>query len=279
MGFIKEKIKEYYDLKPEKEYKEGLISPSMLGGCPRVMWYTLKGVKKTTPPDTNAQQNFRVGHLWEAQISEYLYELGHLVYWWIDGMTERFIDKSKWGDTLRTDKWVDEDLGVAGTPDQVFIQDGKYVLLDTKTSSQDSARYIAPLSDEEYWSTKGSKYRLQLGAYLLMAKRRYEMGLEKHKISYGKLVIISKDNGIIIKEPVLFLDAKLEKDVTDRINYLRSFINSNEIPPCECIIDSEHNRGKWMVSYCDYGDVDSIKPNSKKRMVPTRCCEAHINSK
>jgi ATP-dependent exoDNAse (exonuclease V) beta subunit len=99
-------------------------------------------------------------------------------------MSERFIDKTKWGDTLRTDKWVDEELGVAGTPDQVFIQDDKYVLLDTKTTSQDSARYIAPISDEEYWLTKGSRYRLQLGTYLVMAKRRYEIGLEKYKIDY-----------------------------------------------------------------------------------------------
>lgn len=284
MGFIKEHIKEYYDNKPDKEYKEGLLSPSMLGGCPRCMYYSLKGIKQTTPPDANAKMNFEVGNLWEAKISDILHELGFLVHWWIDGQSPRFVDENEWNGVIRHDKWVDEELGVAGTPDQIILQDGKYVLLDTKTQSQDSNKFFFKgkgedtqmISEEEYWATKGRSYRLQLGCYMLMAKRRYEQGLEKHKIDYGKLVIISKDNGGIIFEPCLFYSKELEKDVIDRINYLRSFILNNEIPPCECIVENEYNRGKWMVSYCNYGDVSSIQPNYKKRLVPTVCCNINV---
>lgn len=288
MGFIKEAIKQYYDSKPDKEYKEGLISPSMLGGCPRCMYYTLKGIKQTTPPDANAKMNFEVGHIVEAKISDIMCDLDLLVSWWVDGQSKRLYNPEFWDNKIRTDKWVDEELGVAGTPDQVYLQDGRYVLLDTKTQSQDSNKFFFKpfinsdgkketrmITDDEYWSSKGYAYRLQLGCYMYMQRRRYELGLEKYKVDYGKLVIISKDNGGIIMEPCLFYDAQLEKDVIDRINYLRSFIGGNEVPPCECTVESAYNMYRWMVSYCNYGDVNSRQPNSKKRMVSTKCCEAH----
>ena len=275
MGYIKDKIKEYYSIKPTKTYEHGLISPSMLGGCPRVMYYKIKGIPETTPPDTNALMNFEVGNMWEANISNYLENLKILIHWWIDGQQVRLINENEWTPgVLRKDKWIDEELGVAGTLDQIYLQDNKTVLLDTKTQSEGKAKYVAKLTDEEYWNTDGYGYRLQLGCYMLMAKRRFEKGLEKFKVDYGKLVLISKDNGFIFKEPCLFYDEKLERDVIERINYLRSFINNNEIPPCECnIVDHVHNKGMWKVSFCRYGVVDSIQPNSKKRNVPTKCCQ------
>lgn len=265
MGYIKKIAEQYYSNKPHKEYKDKLISPSMLGGCPRVQYYKLNGIKETTPPDTNAQLNFEVGNIWEAKIAEFLDEQGLLIYWWNEGQSDRMlVNESKWKAELRKDKWVDEELGVAGTPDAMFKQDGKNVLLDVKTMKAKSASYIAEESDKEYW--EGHKqYKLQLGLYLLLNKRRVEQGLESVLCDYGKLVIISKDTGAIIKEPCLFLSDELIKEIEDEIKSLRQYLDSNEIPPCTC--------EGWMVNYCNYGVVESIKPNRQGKPVPMKCCE------
>lgn len=265
MGFIKEVAKKYYESKPKKEYKEKLISPSMLGGCPRVQYYKLNGIPETTPPDTNAQLNFDVGNLWEAKVAELLDEQGLLVYWWNEGQSKRMeVNKESWTGTLRTDKWEDLELGVAGTPDIVFKQNDKVVLLDVKTMKAAGASYIAEESDEEYW--EGHKqYKFQLGLYLILNKRRFEKGLETVKCDYGKLVIISKDNGAIIKEPCLFMSDELEKEIMDEINSLKGYLSSGTVPPCLC--------EGWMVNYCNYGVVSSIKPNKQKKLVPTKCCQ------
>lgn len=264
MGYIKETVKKYYDNKPKKEFKDKLISPSMLGGCPRVQYFKLNGIPETTPPDTNAQMNFEVGNIWEAKIAEFLDEQKILIYWWNEGQSDRMaVDETKWSGTLRKDKWEDLELGVAGTPDIVFKQNKMNVLLDVKTMKAKSASYIAEDSDEDYWK-EHKQYRLQLGLYLLLNKRRYEQGLETVKTDYGKLVIISKDTGAIIKEPCLFMTLELEKEIMDEINSLREYLNSGKIPPCNC--------EGWMVNYCNYGVVESIKPNKQKKLVPTECC-------
>lgn len=268
MGFIKKIAEEYYKSKPKKEYKDKLISPSMLGGCPRVQYYKLNGITETTPPDTNAQLNFDVGNLWEAKIAEFLDEQGLLIYWWNEGQSKRMeVNKDNWTGTLRQDKWEDLELGVAGTPDIIFRQENKNVLLDVKTMKAMAANYIAEESDLEYW--EGHKqYKFQLGLYLLLNKRRFEKGLETVKCDYGKLVIISKDTGAIIKEPCLFMSDELEKEILSEISSLQKYLNAGELPPCTC--------ESWMVNYCNYGVVESIKPNKQKKPVPTQCCK--INS-
>ncbi len=265
MGYIKEIAKKYYENKPKKEYKDKLISPSMLGGCPRVQYYKLNGIEETTPPDTNAQLNFEVGNIWEAKIAEFLDEQGLLIYWWNEGQSERMsVNETKWKGTLRKDKWEDLELGVAGTPDIVFKQKEMNVLLDVKTMKAKSANFIAEDSDDDYWK-EHKQYRLQLGLYLMLNKRRFEQGLETIKCDYGKLVIISKDTGAIIKEPCLFLTEELEKEVLSEIDSLRQYLNNKEIPPCAC--------EGWMVNYCNYGVIESIKPNKQKKPVPTECCK------
>lgn len=265
MGYIKELVSNYYDKKPKKDMTHKMVSPSMLGGCPRVAWFKANGIPETTPPDVHAQMNFEVGNLWEAKMSEYLDVEGKLIYWWNEGQSPRMqVDPTKWNATLRTDAWVDEELNLRGTPDQFIEENGNYCLLDTKTMKDDAAKYIAHLSNEEYFATKGYGYKLQLGAYLILNKRRYEAGLEEHLARYGKLVIISKDNGHIIKEPVLFLTPELEQEVLDKVAYIDSCIKSVTPPPCTC--------EGWMVEYCNYGDISSMAPNKKKKVVPTRCC-------
>lgn len=269
MGYIKDIAKEYYKNKPKKEYKDKLISPSMLGGCPRVQYFKLNGIPETTPPDTNAQMNFEVGNIWEAKIAEFLDEIGLLTYWWNEGQSERMtVNTDKWTGTLRQDKWEDLELGVSGTPDIVFKQKDKNVLLDVKTMKAKSASYIAEDSDDKYWEDH-KQYKLQLGLYLLLNKRRFEQGLETVLCDYGKLVIISKDTGAIIKEPCLFMSAELEKEILEEIKSLRAYLDSGELPPCNC--------EDWMVAYCNYGVIDSIKPNKQKKPVPTRCCEGIDN--
>jgi hypothetical protein len=270
MGYIKDIAKEYYTSKPAKEYKDKLISPSMLGGCPRVQYYKLNGISETTPPDTNAQLNFDVGNLWEAKIAEFLDVSKVLIYWWNEGQSERMsVNKDKWVGELRNDKWEDLELGVAGTPDIVYKQNDKNVLLDVKTMKAKSASYIATDSDEDYWK-EHKQYRLQLGLYLILNHRRFDAGLEKVKCDYGKLCIISKDTGAIIKEPCLFLSKELEDEVYAEIKSLREYLDSNKIPPCTC--------EGWMTGYCSYGSIDSIKPNKQGKPVPTKCCE-HISNK
>lgn len=265
MGYIKDIAKEYYKNKPKKEYEDKLISPSMLGGCPRVQYFKLNGIEETTPPDTNAQMNFEVGNIWEAKIAEFLDEQKLLIYWWNEGQSERMsVDISKWNGTLRKDKWKDIELGVSGTPDIMFKQNDKNVLLDVKTMKAKSASYIAEDTDDEYWNAH-KQYKLQLGLYLLLNKRRYEAGLETVLCDYGKLVIISKDTGAIIKEPCLFMSDKLEKEILDEIVSLRKYLDSGKVPPCTC--------ENWMVAYCNYGVIDSIKPNKQGKPVPTKCCE------
>lgn len=265
MGYIKELINSYYEKKPKKDMTHKMVSPSMLGGCPRVAWFKANGVEETTPPDTNAQMNFEVGNLWEAKISEYLDEEGKLVYWWNEGQTARMkVNPEGWKAELRTDAWIDEELNVRGTPDQFIKEGDNYCLLDTKTMKDDAAKYIAHLSNEEYFATKGYNYKLQLGLYLVLNKRRYQAGLEKYLANYGKLVIISKDNGHIIKEPVLFLTEELEREVLEKVSFMNSCIHSTTPPVCTC--------EGWMVEYCNYGHVDSMAPNKKKKVVPTRCC-------
>jgi hypothetical protein len=265
MGYIKDKAKEYYENKPDKVYQNEYISPSMLGGCPRVMYYRLKGKKATTPPDCNAMMNFEVGNLWEAKIAEILDELGLLIYWWNEGQSKRMKQSKRyWKGELRDDKWVDDTLKVAGTPDIVFKQSDKNVLLDVKTMKAGSADYIVNDSDEEFWASH-KQYKLQLGLYLMLNKSRVEAGTETVLCDYGKLCIISKDTGAIIKEPCLFMNDNLRQEIVDEINKARKYLVTNEVPPCTC--------EGWQVAYCSYGTVDSIKPNKQKKPVPTRCCE------
>ena len=266
MGYIKEIAIKYYENKPKKEYKNKLISPSMLGGCPRVQYYKLNGTPETTPPDTNAQMNFEVGNIWEAKIAEFLDEQGLLISWWNEGQSARMmVDSKNWtAGTLRQDKWEDLELCVAGTPDIVYRQNEMNVLLDVKTMKASSASYIAKDSDEDYWK-EHKQYRLQLGLYLLLNQRRFKQGLETIECNYGKLVIISKDTGAIIKEPCLFMTPELEKEIMDEIASLRGYLNKGEVPPCLC--------DGWMVNYCNYGVVESIKPNKQKKPVPMECCK------
>ena len=67
---IKEVLENWVVNLPPKEYKH--LSPSSLGGCPRVHYFKLRDVPMTTPPKASALLNFQVGFLWETIFEEAL---------------------------------------------------------------------------------------------------------------------------------------------------------------------------------------------------------------
>lgn len=274
MSQFKKVIQQYYIKQPERQYNDMMLSASMLGGCPRVSYAKLRGVKATTPPGPGALQNFEVGNVTEAVIARALDRTGLLLHWWTDsqryGATFQKID---WDGNLRDDQWVDEELFVKGTPDIVAQSPDKksVVLIDVKTSSTHSMRIITrKLKNGTFWSEENG-YRWQLGLYLLMAKRRLETGLEQFEVDYGKLIIIDKNNGSVIAEPTLFLDEALETEITNRLEYLKALMEGEEIPPCDCNVGWKKNFG---TAYCSYGVLESMHKNKKGMLVPTRCCDA-----
>ena len=275
---------------PEKTYPEKMLSPSMLGGCARVMYYKLNGVEMTTPPNTGAIQNFQVGHSFEQALAGWLKDAGVLDKWWIDGQ-RKDISFEQWGDFVTTEKWLPPELHLAGSPDIIYeftyeqmqniakelgffddmevkpFKGTQRILLDAKTQKDSSARFcIAAMKKGTYWEeNEGQEY--QLGSYLVMGEY-----LEKN-LNYGQLGIFSKDNGSIIACPTLILDEKLAKKIKDRCDYLWGFIERDELPPCECGLTP---RTKWQIQYCNYGVKETMAPNSKKLVVPTECCKVEL---
>lgn len=272
MAIFKEVIEKHYKSKPKKKYDGMMPSASMLGACPRASYAKLKNVRETTPPDVHAQQNFEVGNVTEAVIARALDQQELLISWWTDSQQygARF-HKEDWNGDLREDEWIDKELGIKGTPDIIAKSKDDIVLVDVKTASTKSTSFtLRKIKKGTFWE-ESLGYKYQLGCYLLLTKRRYEAGLEQVCPDYGKLVIIDKNNGSIIAEPTLFLDEALEVEIINRIEYLNALFAQDELPPCDC--DSGWKK-YFGVAYCSYGVLESIKPNSKKKMVPTQCCDA-----
>jgi hypothetical protein len=273
MGEIKEVIKGYYKNKPPRITEGKYPSASMLGGCPRVAWCKHKGIIPFTPPNTNALQNFEVGNVTEAVIARALDNANILHSWWTDSQDYgATFNQKDWKGQLREDTWVDEELGVTGTPDLICDINGQKVLVDVKTASTKSTGYtISKIKKGIFWNeTIG--YKLQLACYMLLAKRRHEKGEEDFTPDYGKLVIIDKNVGSIIAEPALMYSGELEHEVKMRIEYLNKIFqeDSPEVVPCTCNTGWMKN---WGSQYCDYGDITTIAPNSKKKLVPHSCCD------
>ena len=254
-------------------------SASMLGACPLASYAKLKGVKETTPPDVHALQNFEVGNVTEAVIAKAMDEAGVLHSWWTDSQNygATYLQKD-WKGKLRDDMWFDEKLNITGTPDMLCKINNQNVLVDVKTASTKSVPFtLSKIKKGTYWE-ESLGYKYQLGCYLLLCKKRYEAGLEDFLPSYGKLVIIDKNVGAIIAEPTLILDDALEVEITNRIEYLNTLFQEDNIEniPCDCAIGWKKYFG---VAYCNYGVKESIMPNSKKKMCPTRCCDINYFKK
>ncbi len=248
-------------------------SASMLGACPLASYARLKGVPQTTPPDVHALQNFEVGNVTEAVMAKAMDEANVLLDWWTDSQNYgATYNQDDWKGNLRDDMWFDEELNVTGTPDMLCKINDKNVLVDVKTASTKSVPFtLRKIKKGIYWE-ESLGYKYQLACYMLLHKRRFEKGLEKVKMDYGKLVIIDKNIGNIIAEPTLFLDEALEAEIINRIAYINALFKA-DIPeeiPCDCATGWKRFFG---VAYCNYGVVESIQPNKQKRMCPTRCCD------
>ena len=273
MGEFKKVIEEYYDKKPKKEYKGITPSASMLGACPFSSYARLMGVEETTPPDVHALQNFEVGNVTEAVMAKAMDEANVLHSWWTDSQNYgATYSQDDWDGILRDDMWFDKELNVTGTPDMLCRINDQNVLVDVKTASTFSTSFtMKKMKKGNFWE-ESLGYKYQLGCYILLCKRRYEAGLEDFMPDYGKLVIINKNDGAIIAEPTLFLDEALELEIINRIEYLNKIFKAGKLDeiPCDCASGWKKYFG---VAYCNYGVPESIMPNKKKKMCPTRCCD------
>lgn len=279
MGEIKQVIEKYYSVRPNKKYHNMYPSASMLGACPRASFMKLIGIPETTPPDVHAMQNFEVGNVTEAVVARALDNSGKLIDWWTDSQNYgATYHQENWKGNLRDDMWIDETLKFSGTPDLTFQSDkNESILVDVKTASTKSIPFtLKKIKAGTFWEDSLG-YKYQLGGYLLVQKLRYAAKLEKYLCKYGKILIIDKNVGAIIAEPTLLLDASLEIEIRNRIEYLHNIFNdalkNGSIPPCDCNSGWKKYFG---VAYCSYGDKSSILPNSKKKLVPTKCCDPEL---
>jgi len=227
------------------------IHASSLGGCPRVHYWKIKGLKETTPPETGALMNFKMGDVWEETI-----------FPMIDGLDGVKVHHHK-GET-----WSDKELNLYGTPDFTVEMDGKKVIVDAKTVNSKWFNYTESrykkvertgISRNDFLLAENHHYAIQQGCYLLLAKR---MGL---KYDHARLLFVNKDNSFVGWEVEIYLTEELEKEILDRIKYLNACLEMDKLPRCEC--------EGWKVGYCDFGVVETRETNSTKKVVNTSCCD------
>lgn len=229
------------------------ISPSQLGKCHRAHYYKIKHIEPLIRPTKGALANFQVGFLWEELIKQAL-------------------ESQKIPFTYQ-DEFYDPELNMKGSSDFIVaapdaIIDGTEInwkttegtMWDSKTMASMWFKYRqSKKKRNQYdWWEENYGYVIQQGAYLLMAKR---LG---YKVDKAVLVFISKDDGFIGEELTILLTPKLEAEVMKRVTELNGYLKRDEVPPCTC--------EGWLVSYCDYGNPNSLEPNAKKKMVATQCC-------
>lgn len=217
------------------------ISPSLLGGCMRRHYYEIKHIPHTTPPSPGALVNFQMGFLYEQLMEKALEDSG-LDY------------KSQW-------HLEDEELNLSGTLDFALhdLETDEWEVVDTKTESILAAGYRK--REKTTFLEGHDNYVIQLGTYIMMLRRK------GFNCSRGRFVTITKDNGMI-EEHHLSYTPELEERIMARINKLNQHLKDGTVPDCEC--------SGWEINYCAYGDVDSIKPNSKGKLVPTKCCSLEL---
>lgn len=226
-----------------KSYVENLepkvsttLSPSTLGHCPRTQLLRYRGVKSTTPPDEATLINFQVGFAWELIIKKALDEQG-IEY--------------KFQVPLES-----KELNLAGTADFLIKQPDGVVVVDAKTMRSKWFWYLAKTNKD--FLTQNPEYRMQLGAYVLMAR---ENGLEPLR---GQLAFISKDDGMIWREVSVELTPELETEIRARCQMLNNLIKSGDLPPCEC--------EGWKVGYCPMGNPNTKIKNAKGKLINSECC-------
>ena len=225
--------------KPDKVITR--ISPSQLGKCHRAHFFKIKQIERTIRNTPSELANFELGFIWEQIIKQALDEQGVKYSY--------------------QDKFVDIELNMEGSSDFIIGDPTQEAYMyDPKTMASKWFWYLEAKKKKGQYDPKTEHYSyfIQQGAYLLMAKRR---GWHIHN---SQLVFISKDDSIIGAEVDIQLTPALEKEVLKRINDLNNYLERDILPPCTC--------DGWLVGYCDYGNPNTMKPNSKGRMSATECC-------
>jgi hypothetical protein len=240
-------LKEYVQKKPDKIYTG--ISPSSLGGCMRSHYWKIKGMKASTPPTPGALVNFQMGHIWEAMMARAYDERGLLVKWFQDG-----VDKP----------WLDEDTGLSGTPDFLVYNSTDFdkreiIINDSKTVNSAFFNY-AKTKPFEVWVADNMAYVYQQVSYIILARKNGYPQLDKAVLSFA-----SKDDSYIALEFEITATPQLIMQVKSRAWDLKGYLDRNELPPCSC--------EGWKVGYCNYGNPFTQKPNTKKKLVNTECCQ------
>lgn len=246
-------LRGYMENQPPKKYE--YISPSSLGSCMRSHFYKLKGIEATTPPNYGAMVNFQIGRLWEDFIAKAYQEQGKLVKHFQDG-----VDKP----------WVDTKLGFGGTPDIIaFDDDGEQVIVDAKTQRSEWFQYCkrdVARGGFDKWVRDNSNYVYQQVCYMLLARKNGYPEMRRAVLSFA-----SKDDGYVGMELEITLTTDLASLVLERIKALRSYVDNDVLPPCEC--------EGWKVGYCDYGNPLTRATNKKGKEVNTQCCNEELFNK
>lgn len=232
-------LEEWVQNLPAKEYEH--LSPSSLGGCPRVHYWKIKGRQPTTPPSPRALLNFQLGFLWEDI--------------WQKALEWKGVNfKSQ-------ESFYDKDLNIGGTCDFLIeVDDGKWEIWDSKTQASKWFWYIqSRIKRGEYDEYKEEyQYILQQAAYIYLARKA---GYD----TTAKLAYISKDDGFVGKITDVYLTPEIEHELKERCNYMNLCLASNQLPECTC--------ENWKIGYCNYGDVETREKNKTGKVVNTVCCQ------
>lgn len=220
------------------------ISPSMIGRCMRTHYWAIKGLQQTTVPNPGAILNFQVGFLWEKIVADALRE-----------------NKTPF---LEQYKMYDEVLNVEGTLDFAPIVDIPSLELevwDSKTEGMMAMQYRK--REHHTFFEHHPEYAQQLTTYAILLER------QGFNVKRGRFGIIIKDNGAVFEESMTFTD-EMKRTVMNRIIRLNEYLKADKLPPCEC--------AGWQVGYCNFGDVDTQAPNSKGKIINTKCCSEDLET-
>jgi hypothetical protein len=233
-------LEEWVSNLPPKQYKH--LSPSSLGGCPRVHYYKIKGVKQTTPPSAKALLNFQVGFLWEK-------------------LWENALEWSGTDYQIQV-PFYDSGLNLGGTCDFLVKNNDQWEIWDSKTQNSKWFWYIQnQIRSGKYDELKEEHdYIIQQACYIILAN------LNGYDVKEAKLAYISKNDGYVGKITTVQLTPDIVTEVTDRCKYMNHCLENNISPDCEC--------KDWKVGYCCYGVPESRYKSKTGKIINKECCEA-----
>jgi hypothetical protein len=217
---VQKVIDEYVEFLQGQKQRDGSITMSQLGHCPRQV--LLRYNKKSARPDDPRQLRvFEVGFLFE-----------------------RFVmDALRWKGVLFAEQIPVEYRGIKGTADGVLldIDEAKKVLFDAKSVHSGSFKYVGKQDNE--------RYEYQLGGYLFAMLKK-----EPDLTSTPRLVYVSKDDLLMAE-----IELHPDKDKIDkRIDLLQGHVKSGTIPDekaeptWECFTYAE--KTKKCKVFCKYID-------------------------